>query len=53
MIRYVEFGIAQETASIIKNTEQYITNQLNHDGIGQDAKDVMKHLFQLSKREYD
>ncbi|KAJ7125222.1 alpha/beta-hydrolase [Mycena epipterygia] len=50
---YVEFGFAQETASIIKNTEQYITNQLYHDGIHADAKDVMKRLFQISKREYD
>ncbi|KAJ7131697.1 alpha/beta-hydrolase [Mycena crocata] len=50
---YVEFGLAQETASIIKNSEQYITNQLNHDGVRMDAKGVMKHLFQISKREYD
>ncbi|KAJ7099498.1 alpha/beta-hydrolase [Mycena belliarum] len=49
---YVEFGLAQETASIIKNTEQYITNQLFHDGIQADPKDVMKRLFQISKREY-
>jgi hypothetical protein len=53
VIRYVEFGIAQETASIINNTEQYITNQLNHDGLRIDPKDVMKRLFQISKREYD
>ncbi|KAJ6631499.1 alpha/beta-hydrolase [Mycena sp. CBHHK59/15] len=50
---YVEFGLAQETASVIKNTEQYITNQLFHNGITADAKDVMKRLFQISKREYD
>jgi len=50
---YVEFGLAQETASTIKNTEQYITNQLNHDGLVKDSKGVMKHLFQISKREYD
>jgi len=50
---YVEFGLAQETASIIKNTEQYITNQLYHGGIIADPKDVMKRLFQISKREYD
>ncbi|KAJ6589968.1 alpha/beta-hydrolase [Mycena vulgaris] len=50
---YVEFGLAQETASIVKNTEQYITNQLFHDGIHADAKDVMKRLFQISKREYN
>ncbi|KAJ7647771.1 alpha/beta-hydrolase [Roridomyces roridus] len=50
---YVEFGLAQETASIIKNTEQYITNQLNHDGLRRDPKDVLNRLFQLSKREYN
>jgi len=51
-VRYVEFGFAQATASKIKGTEQYITNQLYHDGIRDDAKDVMKRLFQISKREY-
>lgn len=51
-LRYVEFGFAQVTASKIKSTEQYITNQLYHDGIRDDAKDVMKRLFQISKREY-
>ncbi|KAJ7072746.1 alpha/beta-hydrolase [Mycena amicta] len=50
---YVQFDLAQETAAAIKNTEQYITNMLQHDGIRADAKDVMKRLFQLSKREYD
>ncbi|KAJ7503070.1 alpha/beta-hydrolase [Mycena galericulata] len=50
---YVEFGLALETAAVIKNTEQYITNQLYHDGVRVDAKDVFKHLFKLSKREYD
>lgn len=51
--RYVDFGLAQKTASTIKNTEQYITNQLFHDAIRYEAKDVMKHLFMISKREYD
>jgi len=50
--RYVDFGFAQDTASKIKGTEQYITNQLFHDGIRDDAKDVMKRLFQISQREY-
>ena len=50
---YVDFGYAQETASKIKNTEQYITNQLVHDGILEDPSDVMKKLFKISKREYD
>lgn len=50
---YVDFGLAQETAAKIKNTEQYVTNQLVHNGIHEDPKDVMKRLFQLSKREFD
>lgn len=50
---YVDFGLAQDTASKIRNTEQYVTNQLVHDGIREDAKDVMKRLFQMSRREYD
>ncbi|KAF8648544.1 hypothetical protein AX16_006248 [Volvariella volvacea WC 439] len=50
---YVDFDLAQETARKIGNTEQYITNQLVHDGIREDSKDVMKRLFELSKREFD
>ncbi|KAF9477899.1 alpha/beta-hydrolase [Pholiota conissans] len=50
---YVDFDFAQDTASKIKNTEQYITNQLVHDGIREDSSDVMKKLFKLSKREFD
>jgi hypothetical protein len=51
--RYVDFGLAQDTASKIKNTEQYITNQLFHNAIRYEANDVMKHLFAISRREYD
>ncbi|KAK7472372.1 hypothetical protein VKT23_000489 [Stygiomarasmius scandens] len=50
---YVPFDMSQDTASKIKNTEQYITNQLVHSGIREDPKDLMKKLFMLSKREYD
>lgn len=50
---YVDFGFAQDTAAKIKNTEQYITNQLVHDGIREDAGDVMKKLFRMSKREFN
>ncbi|KDR75490.1 hypothetical protein GALMADRAFT_68416, partial [Galerina marginata CBS 339.88] len=50
---FVEFNFAQHTAAKIKNTEQYITNQLVHDGIHEDAGDVMKKLFKMSKREFD
>ncbi|KAF9444053.1 alpha/beta-hydrolase [Macrolepiota fuliginosa MF-IS2] len=50
---FVDFNLAQDTASKIKGTEQYITNQLFHGGIGEDPKDVFKRLFQISKREYN
>ena len=50
---YVDFGYAQETALKIKNTEQYITNQLVHDGLREDSSDVMKKLFKISKREFN
>ena len=50
---YVNFALAQETASKIRNTEQYITNQLVHSGLREDPKDVMKRLFQLASREKD
>lgn len=50
---YVDFNFAQDTASKIKNTEQYITNQLVHNGLSRDSKDVMDKLFKLSKREFD
>ncbi|CAA7260406.1 unnamed protein product [Cyclocybe aegerita] len=50
---YVDFDFAQQTASKIKNTEQYITNQLVHDGIREDPADIMKTLFRLSERALD
>jgi len=50
---YVDFDLAQETASKIKNTEQYITNQLVHDGMSEDSKDVINTLCKLSKREFN
>jgi len=49
---YVPFELAQETAAKIHNTEQYITNQLAHSGLREDPKDLMKRLFQLSRREF-
>ena len=50
---YVDFNLAQETVARVANVEQYITNQLAHDGLRQDGADVIKKLFQLSSREYD
>uniref|UniRef100_A0A0W0FIZ2 Putative alpha/beta-hydrolase n=1 Tax=Moniliophthora roreri TaxID=221103 RepID=A0A0W0FIZ2_MONRR len=48
---YVPFELSQQTAAMIKNTEQYITNQLQHGGIREDPKDLMRRLFQISRRE--
>jgi len=50
---YVDFTLAQETASKIKNTEQFITNIFFHNAIRPEAKEIMKRLFELSKRERD
>jgi len=50
---YVDFDFAQDTASKVKNVEQYITNQFFHNGIQVDPKDIMKHLFKISKREQE
>jgi len=50
---YVDFDLAQATAKAVGNVEQYITNQLVHDGIGRDGVDVVKRLLQLSAREVD
>ncbi|TFK51612.1 alpha/beta-hydrolase [Heliocybe sulcata] len=50
---YVDYGLAQETAAAIRGTEQYITNQLFHNGIHAEPKEVMQRLFALSRREYD
>lgn len=50
---YVDYDFAQETAAVIKNTEQYITNQLMHNGLRLDPEGVVKTLFKLSKREFD
>lgn len=49
---YVDFNLSQETAAQISNIEQYVTNQLFHSGVREDPKDVIKRLFQISKREY-
>jgi len=50
---YVDFDFAQQTAAKVKDTEQYITNQLVHDGLREDSRDVIKTLCKLSKREFN
>ncbi|EIM80537.1 alpha/beta-hydrolase [Stereum hirsutum FP-91666 SS1] len=50
---YVDFNLAQDTASKVKNTEQFITNQIFHDGLRLDTKEVISKLFDLNKRVKD
>ena len=49
---YVDFDLAQETARKVRGTEQFITNQMFHDGLRLHAKEVLGKLFEVSKREY-
>ncbi|KIP01542.1 hypothetical protein PHLGIDRAFT_96890 [Phlebiopsis gigantea 11061_1 CR5-6] len=49
---YVEFGLAQETARMVRGTEQFVTNQLFHDGLRKHTKEVVGKLFEISRREY-
>lgn len=51
--RYVDFGLVQQTASVIGNMEQFITNQSFHDGIRKHMESILTTLFDLSKREHD
>ncbi|KAH8119584.1 alpha/beta-hydrolase [Phellopilus nigrolimitatus] len=50
---YVDFDLAQETAAKVKGTEQFITNQMFHDGLRRHSKEVIGRLFEISRREYD
>lgn len=50
---YVDFGLVQQTASVIGNVEQFITNQSFHDGIRKHMDSILTTLFDLSKRERD
>ncbi|KAL5524073.1 hypothetical protein ACEPAG_8246 [Sanghuangporus baumii] len=49
---YVDFDLAQETAAKVRVTEQFITNQMFHDGLRLHTKEVIGKLFEISKREY-
>ena len=44
---YVDFGLAQETVKLVKNSKQYITNSMYHDAIRSQTVEVMKQLFAL------
>ncbi len=44
---YVDFDLAQDTANLVKNCKQYITNSMYHNAIRARTDDVLKELFAL------
>ena len=50
---YVDYDLAQETAGRVSNVKQFITNQMYHDGLRKNTKEVLGKLFEISKREED
>ena len=50
---YVDFGLAQETAKLVKNCKQYITNGMYHDAIRSKTDEIMKELFALRDDSID
>jgi len=44
---YVDFGLAQETAGMIRGCKQYITNTMYHNAIRANTDEVLKALFAL------
>ena len=51
--QYVDFGLAQNTAKMVKNLKQYITNGMYHDAVRSKTADVMKELFRLRDDSID
>lgn len=45
--QYVDFGLAQDTAKMVNNCKQYITNSMYHDAVRSKTGEVMKELFAL------
>lgn len=44
---YVDFGIAQQTARLVKNCRQYITNGMYHNALRSKTDDLLKEIFAL------
>jgi hypothetical protein len=49
----VDFGLAQNTAKLVKNCKQYITNGIYHNGLRSRTESVMKELFALRDDSLD
>lgn len=50
---YVDYNLATDTASKIKNCKQFITNTMYHDGIRSKADELMRKLFALRDDSLD
>ncbi|PBP19257.1 alpha/beta-hydrolase [Diplocarpon rosae] len=50
---YVDFELAQETARLVNNCKQYITNTMYHDAVRNRTDEVMKELFALRDDSID
>ena len=50
---YVDFGFAQETASIVRNCKTYISNTLYHDAVRCRTEEVARALFALRDDNID
>ena len=44
---YVDFGLAQETAKLVKGCKQWITNGMYHDAVRTKTGEMMEELFRL------
>jgi hypothetical protein len=50
---FVDYGLAQETAKLVKNCKQFITNAMYHDALKCKTEDVLNGLFGLRDDEGD
>ncbi|PSS23143.1 hypothetical protein M430DRAFT_98010 [Amorphotheca resinae ATCC 22711] len=50
---YVDFGLAQDTAKLVKNCKQYITNGMYHNAIRAKTDEIMEKLFALRDDSID
>ncbi|PQE25295.1 proline iminopeptidase protein [Rutstroemia sp. NJR-2017a WRK4] len=50
---YVDFGLAQETARMVKGCKQFITNTMYHDAVRSQTDQMMVELFKLRDDSID
>ncbi|KAM3065986.1 hypothetical protein ACMFMG_009793 [Clarireedia jacksonii] len=50
---YVDFGLAQETARMVKGCKQFITNSMYHDAVRSKTDHMMTELFKLRDDSID